>query len=103
MGDGTCRTAPLLSNTAVGRALPDTPECREELAVSVEPITALGTVQHAYSHFSVTLHPFLCALHGSAARIVAESATDVRWISRAEIADLPFPKATLKVFDSWQA
>jgi hypothetical protein len=27
----------------------------------------------------------------------------VRWISAEEIADLPFPRGTLKVFEAWLA
>ena len=77
-------------------------ECREELAVDVCPVGELPAVPHAYSHFSVTLYPFVCELHSPVTEIVAEAAAEARWISLDEIPQLPFPKATLKVFDQWR-
>ncbi len=74
-------------------------ECQEELGVAVRPKLALPTVRHAYSHFSVTLHPFVCELCQAGDQPVAEVAAELRWITPAEIAGLPFPRGTLKVFE----
>ena len=39
-------------------------EISEELGVSVQVGKTLGIYNHAYTHFRVTLHAFLCALNG---------------------------------------
>lgn len=74
-------------------------ECLEELGMAVNPLRKLPLVDHAYSHFSVTLHPFICELRSLDETQVAESAEDLRWLTPAEIAEFPFPRATLKAFD----
>jgi A/G-specific adenine glycosylase len=40
-------------------------EIREELGIDVEVGSAYGVYKHAYTHFRVTLHAFLCKLNGS--------------------------------------
>ena len=71
-------------------------ELREETGIMVRARQALPTVRHAYSHFSVTLHPFECDWEGGEA--VAEVAAEIRWVKPEELADLAFPAATRKVF-----
>lgn len=77
-------------------------ECREELGVTIAPGRSLPQVRHAYSHFSVTLHPFVCELDTSSQRPTAAVALQLRWIRPETIDELPFPKATLKVFQEWR-
>lgn len=74
-------------------------ELREELGCAVLPGAPLPPVRHAYSHFKVVLHPFLCTL--------APTSPDpcpgrpMKWLRPGEVGNLPFPRATLKVFEAW--
>jgi A/G-specific adenine glycosylase len=69
-------------------------ELREETGLTVRDLVPIGTVRHAYSHFTVELHAF-------AGRPGTRSGTGTnpnrRWVTRAEFARLPVPKATEKV------
>ena len=70
-------------------------ELREELGIEVRVETAYPIVRHAYTHFSVRLHPFLCKIVGREAPV---SKLPSKWIGRGEIGSLAFPTGTLKVF-----
>lgn len=70
-------------------------EIAEELALTVEVGAHLITVTHAYSHFRVTLHVHHCRyLGGEPQRLACD---EVRWATRSELADLPFPRANQKI------
>ena len=71
-------------------------EMTEELGVAVRVAAAFGPVSHAYTHFAVRLHPFLCTLPAG-----QEPATPLpmRWIRLEEAHQLAFPRGTRKVFD----
>ena len=69
-------------------------ELREETGLGVVGLVPLGTVRHAYSHFSVELHAYLGHYHG---RLGAGTGPDRRWVTRTALARLPVPKATEKV------
>ncbi|HEX7503436.1 MAG TPA: A/G-specific adenine glycosylase, partial [Acidobacteriota bacterium] len=43
-------------------------ECREELGIEVEVLAKLAEVGHAYSHFKVRLHVFICRSRGGRIR-----------------------------------
>ncbi|MCI4343531.1 MAG: A/G-specific adenine glycosylase [Thermoplasmata archaeon] len=65
-------------------------ELREETGIRAPPLEPLGVVRHAYSHFTVTLHVFA----GTVA--VRPPGGRGRWVTPAELARLPLPKATEK-------
>ncbi|NNE45578.1 MAG: A/G-specific adenine glycosylase [Rhodothermales bacterium] len=70
-------------------------EVREELGVEVETGAALSTIEHAYSHFKVTLHPFVC-------RLVAGdpvSTLDSRWARFDELDSYAFPRANRRLIE----
>ena len=69
-------------------------ELREETGFGVRHLVRLGTVRHAYSHFTVELHAFAGRPSGSAR---ASGAERPRWVTRSEFARLAVPKATQKV------
>jgi A/G-specific adenine glycosylase len=73
-------------------------ELREELGLRVEVIGALPSVDHAYTHFTVTLHPRLCALRRMDRR-VAEG-RECRWVKPAELSRYPMPRANRKVIEA---
>ena len=70
-------------------------ELNEELGVSVTITKPFMKLDHAYSHFKITMHAYLCELADGTP--TANSSQEVRWISIAELADYPFPKANRKL------
>ncbi|MEM6445101.1 MAG: A/G-specific adenine glycosylase [Cyanobacteria bacterium P01_D01_bin.123] len=77
-------------------------EVKEEIGIDVELIEPLGTIEHAYTHFSITMRAFMCRhLNGEAQAL---QCADVRWISPTDIPNFAFPVANQKLFpllDAW--
>jgi A/G-specific adenine glycosylase len=69
-------------------------ELEEETGFRAGPLTPLGVVRHAYSHFSVELHVFE-AVPAPGAR--GRLGRDRRWLAAGALRRLPVPKATEKV------
>jgi len=69
-------------------------ELREETGLGVHRLVRLGTVRHAYSHFTVELHAFAGRPRGKPR---TEAETPRRWVTPSEFHQLPVPKATEKV------
>ncbi len=70
-------------------------EMREELDVEVTVGEALTVVEHAYTHFRITLYAFACRLvAGEPACIDCD---DFRWATLEEIAALPMSVADRKI------
>jgi A/G-specific adenine glycosylase len=66
-------------------------EIKEELAAEIQVSEPFGEYRHAYTHFRVTLHAFLCQLSdGSLPRAV--QVQDLRWVKLEELADYPMGK-----------
>ena len=65
-------------------------EIREELEVEIQVGAPFGVYQHAYTHFKVTLHAFLCALNGDRPQL--KEHTDLRWVEPGELGDFPMGK-----------
>ena len=76
-------------------------EVHEELGIRVKVGSAVGVIRHAYSHFRVTLHAFHCR-HVSG-RPKPTGPTDCRWVTLAELAEYPLPKASHKILAALQA
>ncbi|MEB3282036.1 MAG: A/G-specific adenine glycosylase [Lyngbya sp.] len=70
-------------------------EIREELAIEVEVGSHLITLEHAYTHFRVTLHVYHCR-HQSGDPQPLEC-DEIRWVTLDEIEQFPFPKANEKI------
>lgn len=69
-------------------------ECREELGVSVKVGGLIATVQHAYTHFRVTLHVYRCILIDG--QPAPKTHTELRWATPAEFDQYAFPRANHK-------
>ncbi len=70
-------------------------EVREELGIAVKVGAEFATVNHAYSHFSITMHAFHCYwLRG---RPRALGCARWKWISPDELESFAFPTANRKV------
>lgn len=71
-------------------------EVLEEAGLRVKASKKLCVVQHAYSHFSVTLHTYLCKpLSGKAKAVTCEQ---IKWVRPTELHRFAFPSGTMKIF-----
>ncbi len=71
-------------------------ELREELAIDVEVGTLLVVVNHAFTHFKITLHAFDCRFLGALHPYCEPQALGVRdwaWVNEAQLDDYSFGKA----------
>jgi A/G-specific adenine glycosylase len=80
-----------------GESLPDClmREMREELGVKVTVSDHLITVEHAYSHFRITLHAFRCRLREGPLRCL--DCADFRWVLPSELDALPMSVVDRKI------
>ena len=58
-------------------------EIREELAVTVEPLEPLGTIEYDYPAFHLSMDCFACALRGG--EIVLREALEGRWLGAGDL------------------
>jgi A/G-specific adenine glycosylase len=70
-------------------------EMREELGVEVEVGEQVTVVEHAYTHFRITLHAFWCRLRRGQPRCLDCAA--VRWVVPNDLDQLPMSVADRKV------
>jgi A/G-specific adenine glycosylase len=66
-------------------------ELREELGVETAVLKPFMKLDHAYSHFSITLHAFLCRITDGTPE--PRSSQEIKWVTLAELEKYPFPKA----------
>jgi A/G-specific adenine glycosylase len=70
-------------------------EIKEELGIEIEVGDRLITIDHAYSHFRVTLTVHHCRhLTGVPQPIECD---EVRWVTLDELDQFPFPKANIQI------
>lgn len=65
-------------------------EIMEELGVEVEIQGAFGVYRHAYTHFQVTLHAFICRLSDGVPE--ARQVADLKWVPLGELVQYPMGK-----------
>ena len=80
---------------------PDLPAClrreiQEELGVGVEVGAPFGTYNHAYTHFKITLHAFLCVLSNHTEPQPLES-DGLVWARLAELEQYPMGKVDRQI------
>jgi A/G-specific adenine glycosylase len=81
------------------------PECikreiQEELAIEIAVDESLMTIDHAYSHFKVTLNVYHCRhLSGIPQTIECDG---IKWVTLSELNEYPFPTANLKIIQALQ-
>ena len=71
-------------------------EVKEEIGIDIEVVAPLATIEHAYTHFTITLIAFICRYLGGEAQ--ALQCSEVRWVSPADLSEFPFPGANQKLF-----
>lgn len=70
-------------------------EVREETGLEVEVSTLLTSLRHAYSHFRITLHAYLCSVVGGSLR--PESGQPQKWVPLDHLDQYAFPRANRRV------
>jgi A/G-specific adenine glycosylase len=71
-------------------------EVLEETGMLVQPMDKIAAIDHAYSHFRITLHAFDCALSGEP---VSSTQAPHAWVTREEFSDYAFPRANRRILD----
>ncbi len=71
-----------------------------ELGISVAVDGLLPPIKHAYTHFRITLQPFLCRLVSGTVR--SQTYTHVRWVAAADLDTYAFPVTDRKILDLLQ-
>ena len=73
-------------------------EIMEELGIEIEVGERLIVVEHAYTHFKVTLNVHHCRhLSGEPQPIECD---EVKWVTLDEIEQYPFPKANVVIIEA---
>lgn len=72
-------------------------EIREELSIEIRVLGHAASVEHAYSHLTVTLHLYLCEQTGGRPQALYHSA--LKWVPRQQFDRYSFPAANLKFFE----
>jgi A/G-specific adenine glycosylase len=76
-------------------------ELQEELAIEVEVGAHLITLDHAYTHFKVTLHVYHCRhLSGEPQPLACD---EIRWVTVDALERYPFPTANVKIIQALKA
>ncbi|MGC9333009.1 MAG: A/G-specific adenine glycosylase [Anaerolineae bacterium] len=80
-----------------GEALPDClhREIHEELAIKIQVGDLLTTIEHAFTHFQMTLYAFDCRWLSGAPKCLGCS--DLRWVTLDELDAFAFPVADQKI------
>jgi A/G-specific adenine glycosylase len=73
-------------------------ELREEMGIEVGVGEALIVVRHAYTHFRITLHAFICRLEAGEPQCL--ECRDFRWARLGEIQDLPMAVTDRKIAEA---
>ena len=73
-------------------------EIDEELGITIRVERPFIRVNHAYSHFRITLHTFLCRHSRGRPRTLGCAA--IRWVHPSQLDDFAFPKADRVVLEA---
>lgn len=72
-------------------------ELKENFGLRIKPGKLIASVQHAYSHFKVTLHVYACDLIDGTPD--AKEHDETRWFARKSFTSLALPKVVHKFID----
>ena len=73
-------------------------EFAEELGVEVSVGPLVARVEHAYTHFRVTLYAYAC--HLAAGTPVPRQGQPIRWVGPDQLADYAFPRANRRILEA---
>lgn len=72
-------------------------ELAEELNIKATIFDRFKVLNHAYSHFRITLHAFWCRIDEGIPE--PRSSTALRWVTPEEMTRFPFPTANKRILD----
>ena len=72
-------------------------ECREELAITVEPLGIYAEVRHEYPDINISLTLFECAISQGEPRLLEH--VEIRWIEPSQIPDFEFCPADREILE----
>ena len=75
-------------------------EAREESGLEVRVIRRLGAVRVPHDEVDYVIEDYLCEVVGGSLE-AGDDADEVRWVTRAELADLPLVPDLIDVLQSW--
>ena len=79
-------------------------EFEEETEWQIINVVKIGSVQHSYMHYRVTLHGFFCELDSeSPANPILHAAQDCRWVTVDELGEYGFPAGHRKLIKEYLA
>ncbi|MEL6703425.1 MAG: A/G-specific adenine glycosylase [Bacteroidota bacterium] len=86
-----------------GETLADTcaRELREELGIEVAVTEPVARIDHAYSHFKITLHAFRCRLIRGTPE--GREGQPLQWVAVSSLDDYAFPRANRRLIETLQA
>lgn len=73
-------------------------ELAEEMDIEVEVQQPFMKLNHAYSHFKITMHAYLCRLVSGTPK--PKDSQEIRWVPRTQLDRYPFPKANRKLTEA---
>ncbi len=77
-------------------------EFQEETEWQIDNLVEIGSVQHSYMHYRVTLYGFFCDLKvGSSKEPILHAAQDCKWVTRAGLAEFAFPAGHRKLISAY--
>jgi len=71
-------------------------EVKEEIGIDIKVLGKIAAVDHAFTHFRITLHAFDCEFLAGKPRPIGCS--DIKWITLDQVDQYPFPKANHQLF-----
>ncbi len=74
-------------------------EFSEEVELSISIIGKVCEVDHAFTHFTITIHAYLCRWNSGKAKAV--SGSEIKWVLPEKLNDFPFPKANKVIIEKY--
>ena len=70
-------------------------EIKEELGIEISVIEDFMSLNHAYSHFTITLSAYLCVLKPTKTLQIPtpKASEQIKWVCIQDLENYPFPKA----------
>ena len=76
-------------------------EIKEELGVRIKVGKAITSIDHAYTHFKITLHAFECELLSGKPQ--ALQVQDFKWVRMSDLGKYAFARTDLRIIEALQA
>jgi A/G-specific adenine glycosylase len=85
-----------------GETIPDCiqREIQEELGIVIAVEEKLMTIDHAYTHFKVTLNVHHCRYVSGEPQTL--ECDEIKWVTLAQLDEYPFPKANIQIIQALQ-